>query len=306
MIPIRNKRTDISKEVAKGKKLQEKIKVLADEVAKKSIDGHVDLDKVIAEVSKREKFNRLQIQRLVEEGNTVTYNKRYDKLRGSKDRRISFPLASLDGVISEMGADAPEEIKNPNRASGGKGNGEMAKAASVSIEPSYIHSPNAKLDERKERYLEKVAAVQKKQEEKAQLAEERERNSTIFKIANSLVMTERIYKTANEVFNTMLSDISLSDETIDGITKKAEEISQQLVSTRRSSPGFMVTLSVSPTEKVASHLLGDYSLLKVAEQTDTVKEIKVQPTGDVTDFNQLINLARKLEQQQKQPAPAGD
>jgi hypothetical protein len=84
-------------------------------------------------------------------------------------------------------------------------------------------------------------------------------------------------------------------EDIDGIKKKASEIGEQLVKTKRSHSGFMVTLNENPIEKIASHVLGDYSLLKEAEQSDKVEEVKVQPTEYVSDFNQLINLARKLQ-----------
>lgn len=296
MIPIRNKNTDISSDVSAGKKLQEKIKKLAEQAANQSINDGKDLDVVIAELSKREKFNRIQIQRLVEESNTVAYNKRYDKLRNSNDRRIDFPLASLSGVVSEMGNDAPEEIKNPNLKDGGPGNGELSKAASAE-EFTYIHTPNSRLKEREERYLSKVASVQQRQEERDNARREKEHQSTIFKIANSIVMSERQYKNGNQVFNTMLSDVSLSQSDIDGITKKASEIGEALVKTKRTHSGFVVTLKENPIEKVASHVLGEYSLLKVAEDNDKVKEVKVQPTEHVSDFNQLVTLARKLQQQ---------
>jgi hypothetical protein len=306
MIPIRDKRTDISSEVAQGRKLHEKIKKLADEVAKKSIDQGIDLDKVIAEVSKREKFNRLQIQRLVEEGNTVTYNKRYDKLRNSNDRRLDYPIASLEGVIEEMGADAPEEIKNPNFATGGQGSGEMKKVAS-SIESSPIHTPNSRLAEREEKYKKKLEVLKARRTGQEKAASEREHKSTIFKIANSIVMSERQYKNGNEIFNTMLSDVSLHQEDVDGIKKVAMDISKELVRRGQSHASFMVTLEENPTEKVANHLLGEYSLLKVAEESNKVKEIKMQPTTAITDFQQLVSLARKLEQESvnKQPAQAG-
>jgi hypothetical protein len=306
VIPIRDKKTDISSEVAEGRKLHEKIKKLADEVAKKSIEGNVDLDKVIAEISKREKFNRIQIQRLVEEGNTVTYNKRYEKVKHSNDRRLSYPIASLDGVLAEMGESAPEEIKNPNLATGKQGSGEMKKVAST-IEHSPIHTPNSRLSEREEKYKQKLAAMEEKRMEQEKLAYEKEHKSTIFKIANSLVMSERQYKNGNEIFNTMLSDVAIPQEDVDGIKKVAMDISEQLVRTRRSHQGFMVTLEENPTEKVANHLLGEYSLLKVAEETEKVKEIKVQPTTAITDFQQLVNLARKLEKESviNQPAQAG-
>lgn len=296
MIPIRDKRTDISSEIAEGKKFHEKIKAFANEAANRSIETSDDLNTVIADISRREKFNQIQIQRLVEEGNTVAYNKRYDKLRNTNDRRIDFPVASLEGVVKEMGSDAPPEEINPNVAKGQSNGGSMSKAASTQIEPSHIHNPNSRLEERKEKYDKKLQALKERRTEHEKMATEREYNSTIFKVANSLVMTERMYKSANEVFNTMLSDVSISQEAVDGIIKKASEISKAMVDSRKAQPGFMVTLSENPTEKVANHLLGEYSLIKEAEtNSPKVKNVKVQPTMDVTSYNQLIHLAGKLQ-----------
>lgn len=309
MIPIRDRKSDIASEVAQGKNLHKRIIALAEEASRSSIDEGLELNELLAKISRRENLNRLQIQRLVEETNTVAYNMRYDKLRDSHDRRITFPIASLEGVITEMGFNAPPEISNPNLSSGGKGEGEIDKAASTTVEPSPIHTPHSGLEERRERYLQKMASVNKKQSEKNQARVEREINSSIFKIANTLVMTERHLKTANEVFNTLLSDVDLSDDSIEGIVKKASVISEHMVKTKRSRPGFMVTLKQNPTEKVADHILGDYSLIKEAEDIPKVKEVKIQPTLDVADFNQLVSLAQKLEQQQnalkQQPAFAG-
>lgn len=297
MIPIRTKHTNISSEIAAGRKLHEKIKLLANEAAERTIKTGDDLNSILADISKREKFNQLQIQRLVEESNTVTYNKKYDKLRGSFDRRIEFPIASLDGVVSEMGTDAPPEEKNPNIASGEKGNGEMNKAASTSIEPSYLHNPHTRLDERKEKYEQKLKVLKDRRTEQEKSASKHELNHTIFKIANSLVMTEKMYKTANEVFNTLLSDVSLPETIVEGISKKASDISKQLVATRRARKDFEVILTESPTEKIASHILGEYSLLKEAEDPSAkVKPVKLHPTADISDYQQLIRLAQKLQQ----------
>lgn len=308
MIPIRDKKTDIASEVAQGKALQKKILSLAEEVATKSISSGIVLNQVIAEVAKREGFNRLQIQRLVEESNTIAYNKRYDKLRSSNDRRITFPIASLEGVIEEMGFSAPPEITNPNLSTGGPGQGEIAKAASTQVEVSPIHTPHANVRERYEKHLEKVAALQQRNTSREAARLEKERDSNLFKIANSLVMTERQYKNGNEVFNTMLSDVSLEDGLKEGIIKKASAIADHMVKTKRSHSGFMVTLSENSVDKVADYMLGEYSLIKQADDSSKIKEIKVQPTVDVSDYAQLIDLAKKLQTQQasiNQPVPTG-
>ena len=299
-IPIRNKRTDISSEVARGRELEKKIKTLAHDISTESIEDGVDLDILIARVAEREGFNRLKIQRLVEESNTVAYNMRYDKLRSSHDRRITFPLASLKGVVDAMGDKAPPVEDNPNLAKGEKGTGNMAKAASLSIEPSPIHTPFSRAKENYEAYQEKVASQQDKQKQKELAQLERERKSTLFKIANCLVMSERRYKNANELYNTLLDDVPLSQEDMNDLKKTASDLASTLSKRPHHLRQFMVTLEENPTEKVANRILGTHSLLKEAEDQLKTKKINVQPTVDVTDFSDLINLARKLEAQQKQ------
>ncbi|MGE7305842.1 hypothetical protein ACQKJG_18635 [Priestia megaterium] len=297
MIPIRNKNTDIASEVAQGRRFQEKVKRLSQQAAEKSVNQNIDLSKVLADISKKESFNRVQIQRLVEESNTIAYNLRYDKKRSSNDRRISFQLASLADVVEEMGSDAPPEMNNPNLSSGKAGEGSMDKAASV--EPSYFHNLNADVDGMRQRQMEKRAAYEKQENEKELNRLKRESESCIFKIANSLVMTEKQYKTGNEVFNTLLNDVSLTDDAVEGITKKASFIGQELVKRRRARPDFVVTLTEEHSTKVADHVLGEYSLLKQADDSTKVKEIKIQPTSQVNDYQQLIALARQLERQQE-------
>ena len=308
MIPIRDRKTDIASEVAQGKALQKKLVRLAEEAANESISSHTELNDVIAAITKRENLNRLQIQRLVEESNTIAYNKRYDKLRGSHDRRISFPIASLEGVIEVLGFAAPPEITNPNLSTGGPGEGEISKAASVQIESSPIHNPHSKVRDHYERQLEKTASLPKKETAQAEQRQQKEKKSAIFKIANSIVMSERQYKNGNEIYNTLLSDVSLTEEDKESISKTASTIAEHLVKTRRSRPGFMVTLKQNSMEKVADHILGEYSLLKEAEDSPKVKEITIHPTQGIADFSQLVDLAKKLEIQQKslvnQPAKA--
>lgn len=304
-IPMRDKKTNIRSDISRGKLLQKKIKTLANEVAEKSIDSEKTLNQIIAEVSQKESFNRLQIQRLVEESNTVAYNKRYDKLKNVNDRRIEFPIASLDGVVEEMGADAPEEMVNPNFSTGASGSGSMDKAAAIESTP--IHTPNSKVSDRHKQYQDRLNRQHEKQMKKEAAAREKEYESGLFKIANSLVMSERQYKNANKIFNTMLDDIPLPEEAVRGIMKKASDISAALIERGRCHKGFVVPLEQNHVEKAANHLLGEFSLLKEAENTPKVEAVKVQPTADIGDFEQLINLARKLEKQQfetNNPAPA--
>lgn len=299
MIPKREKTTDIASEVAQGALFRKRIVSLADEVSNRFVKNGDNLNDVIAEVAKRESFNQLQVQRLVEEANTIAYNKKYSEIKKERDRRISFELAELSKVLEIMGPDAPEKIDNPNWVSGKSGEGNINKEAST-IETSYLYNLNSRIDDSRNRLLEKKASAERKQLEKEFKQLQTQIKSDVFKVANSLVMTERLHKVANETFNTMLSDIQLDDGLIEGIQKKACEISERLVSLGRAVPSFNVSLEVNPTEKVANVLLGEYSLIKQAEESIKAKEPKIAPTADVSQYQQLIELAKSIQQNQEQ------
>ena len=249
----------------------------------------------------------MKIQRVVEEANTVAFQMRYEQKKYSHDRRVSFPLASLEGVLAEMGDDAPELEVNPNISTGQKGEGSMNKAASLEIElsPSSLYRTGNHAKKRYEEYQERLAKQQEKEELKKIARAEKERDSLLFKIANSLVMTDRRYQSGNEVFNTLIRDASLSEESALNIQKTASDVASALSKRHHHSSDFMVRLEQNPIEKVATRVLGEHSLLKEAEDELKVKPVKVQPTMNVNDFSQLVNLARQLEAQQsliaKQP-----
>lgn len=294
MIPKRDKDTDIASEVAQGQLFRKRLLAMAEDAASRFMNGE-DLNDVIANIAGKEHLNRIQIQRLVEEANTLAYNKRYDQVRREKDRRISFEIAELSKVIDRMGLEAPVEEDNPNWVTGKEGAGEMNKAAG--IEPSYLHNPNARLEQKREKMLEKQASFDKVERERQAKALEKSIQSTTFKIANSLVATERLYKTANAVFNTLLDDVQLSDDVIAGIQKKASEIAAVLVQNKKVRPTFTVSLEVAPQEKVASLVLGEHSLLHT-ERPGRKEDPKVTPTVDVSTYQQLIDLAKKIEAEQ--------
>jgi hypothetical protein len=293
-IPKRTKDTDIATEVAQGKALRQRIIKLADEAGERFMAGS-NLNDVIAEIANRENFNRIQIQRLVEETNTVSFHKRYEKVRKDNDRRISFELADLNKIVDIMGATAPPEITNPNWVTGEAGEGKMDKAAHVMTAPLY--NANTKTDDMRSRMMEKQASAVEKERMANWEKSQRAIGSCIFKIANSLVMTEKLYKKANAVFNSLIEDGQLDEGTIQDIQKKASEIKEGLINTRRAQPSFEVNLKVDHTEKTASLLLGEHSFLKTAEHT-MVATPKVMPTSDVSTYQQLVDLANKLRVEQ--------
>jgi hypothetical protein len=296
-IAKRDKATDIAGEVARGKDLRQRIMTCADEAATRFMNGG-NLNDIVADISKRESFNRLQIQRLIEESNTIAYSKRYDQVKKEKDRRFTFDLAELSRVIEKMGDQAPPAVDNPNWVTGKPGDGEMDKSASVEFSP--LHNPNMRTKEAREKLLEKRAAFDKVEKSAEHHVLTREINSGIFKIASSLVRTEQVHRRGNQTFNTLLDDVSLRDDLVSGIQKKAAEITQSLIDTRRIHSGFTCSLEVNPAEKVANLLLGEHSLIKAAHDVSKVEAPKVAPTSDISDYQQLIELARKIQVQEQQ------
>lgn len=298
MIPKRDKNTDIASEIAQGKLFRSRLTKLVDEVTDQFVKDNSNLNDLIAAVAEREGFSRIQIQRLVEETNTIAYNKRYNQIKKAQDRRFTFELAELDKVLEIMGPNAPEAVDNPNWVKGKAGDGNIEKKASLDIETAPIHNPNAKISEKKERLMQKQAAAEEKRIQKELKRLHSDIEKDIFKVANSLVMTEKLYKQANQVFNTAISDVDVSDDVVGEIQKKAGEISQYLGKTGRALPDFVVSLEVNPTEKVASVFLGEYSLVKEAEQTIKVEVPKVAPTSDISDYEQLVRAIRNIQEKQ--------
>lgn len=295
MIPKRDKTTDISTEIAQGKFFQKRIKQAAEEVAGRFMSGE-NLNDAMADIAKRENFNQVQIQRLVEEGNTVAFNKKYNDVKKDSDRRITFELGELSFILDRMGSEAPPAIDNPNLAKGKAGEGEMKKVASTQ---QSIITPNSHVQASREKLLAKQAAEKTAALTKEAATLNRSIESGIFKVAQSIVRSEQMHKNANELFNTVLSETGFDDFLVDGIMKKAQEITNRMKETGRAHSGFVLSLEVKPEEKVASTLFGSRSLVKSAS-VELVKEPKVAPIQDVGDYQQLISLAKEIQRKQEQ------
>lgn len=289
MIPKRDKDTDISTDIAQGKFFQKRLRQAAEEAASRFINGE-NLNDAMADISKRENFNQVQIQRLVEEGNTVAFNKKYSETKKESDRRISFELGELKLILNRMGSEAPPEMNNPNWVKGKPGDGELKKEASS--QP--LFNPNSSTAAAREKLMAKRAAARNAELEKTARDANRYVESGIFKVAQSIVVSERAHQNGNEIFNTMLSEVGFDDYMVEGISKKAEEITDHMKNSGRLHKGFVVSLEVKPEEKIASTLLGQHSLSKQAD-TQLVKEPQVKPIQDVADYQQLISLAKEIQ-----------
>jgi hypothetical protein len=293
LIPKRTKDTDITNEITKGQEFRRRLLKLVEEVTNRFMDGE-SLSDAIADVAKREKYTQIQIQRLVEESNTIAYNKKYATVKGGKDRRLTYEIASLEDVLNTMGSDAPPKVDNPNFVTGKVGEGEIKKEASTRM----IHNPYSNLEAGRQRMMEKRAAQESFAKEKEQKRLAITMKSDIFKLANCLVRTEQMNKNANTIYNTILSDIDLHDDVKELIEKRSYDISTQLTETGRARSGFVVSLKEDCMQKIASNVLGEQSLLN--QKSNKKETPKVSPVGGISDYEQLLSLAKKIQQQQEQ------
>lgn len=290
-IPKRTKDTDITQEVIRGKGFKKKVLTLGKEIGQAFVkEPGTSLSQRIAAAATSERFNRVQIQSLIEESNTQAYLAKYGQLREFRERDVRFELAELSKVIALMGEDAPEEVVNENRVEGKVGEGEMKKVASFS-------PVDRDLSERIGEAFEKVASY----ERQPQLAKtermmlEQDKQSALFKIAQSLVLTERAHQNSNEVFNTLIKEASIADEDVEHIVKTASDISISMYNRGKLVKARMVNLKVNPSEKVANRLLGRYSLIDKQASGDHIKHIQVAGMDGIDSFGEMQKLATVVE-----------
>lgn len=291
-IPKRTKDTDIAQSVIRGKAFKKFVDQQAKAIAKayaEAKDG-VLLNERIAEVARAEKLNRVKIQALVEETNTQAYLALYAQKRNQTNRDVRYPLASLANVVEAMGADAPPEVENPNVATGGQGNGEMVKKASASHTSLYLDMDKARDRMEKRARREADARLEKEARES-----EKEIKDGIFKVAHALVRTEQMHGNANHVFNTMLDDARLSDDTVGAIIKQASSISETLRQKGKLLEKHMVNLKVDGNEKVASHILGAYSLNVQGGEAGRVRSLPVSGYQGIDSYDDMVKVARTIE-----------
>ncbi|MDF2841705.1 MAG: hypothetical protein K0R00_131 [Herbinix sp.] len=74
-----------------------------DAVVNEYMKFHIDLNKAIAKIAKKDNLNSDQIQRIVEEVNNQVYLIKYNQMNNSPDRDVVFDLASLKQIKDELG-----------------------------------------------------------------------------------------------------------------------------------------------------------------------------------------------------------
>lgn len=286
-IPKRNTMTSIEEELTEGRRLQSLIQNEAKRIANE-VGTDDRLNEEVARSAKAHNFNRLMIQRLVEEVNTLSFNVRYDERKNERDRRVTFELAEVDKVLDYMGEDAPGEVVNPNFPNGfieppeEEVVGLFGKTASVdnnlfsNSRRTRDHSVHEKEDAKR------MIRLAYNQYEKG-----------IEKIANVIVQSGFRYNNANEVFNTLISDVGLNKKATNDIIESSYDKLAFHKKAKHVPLSFSMELTVSEMEKKADSLFGDHSLLEKTA-SHSYRKPNVRYTDDIVDYDDLVKLANHV------------
>lgn len=285
----------------RGRIFRDRLFKLADEVARRHASGRESLPTVIADIAKREGFDQIKIQRLVEEGNTRAYLARYEQVRNLDDRRFSFIPAELETVLLEMGDAAPPKIDNPNWVVYNTQGGTMQKTASTHQSQPSLHAKLHRPFDDNEALAQKLASQQSEADRMEKTAKykvaQRESEALMHKVASACVQTQRMNKTGGQLFNTIVDQAGLDMDVAEGISKRANAIQEELKRRGAIYPSHMVDFKVEATEKVASLMLGNLSLMSKQAATELVEKPKVAPSAHASDYDQLLALAKNLQAQ---------
>ena len=290
-IPLRDKNTDISAEISKGRHFENFLRSESAKIAERVGEGD-NLNEEIASLARRERLNRLQIQRFVEEVNTLSFNVRYKLMSNSRDRRVTFELAELEKILNIMGSDAPGEVINPNFP-----NGFTEKTAS---EVDYGLDKIASFDYEgmMNRKSEDVGRVELLELEKEAKQLDRMYKNGISKIANTIIDSELKYGEGNNVLLSILSD--MFSENLEGdihLNKKASsDIINSInskISFRKEASDRFKDMNISlESGSVTSNdsLFGEYSLLEKSAHTNVYEAPKVS-YDDMESYEVLVKFA---------------
>lgn len=296
MIPIRDKNTDIASEVARGVRVGEQIQRFAKEIAEKH--AHDDtLNEGIANVARAENYNRTKIQRLIEETNTLAFNVLYDGMRKSNDRRVVFEVAEMKKILEYMGDDKPEPEPNPNfnYQDFTSSQTDLAKTASFRTNDTFERTASAV----GQYQYNAVEAAEKTAQLRRSIMEV---NSGVEKMAMTLLNNDVVNHNGNEIFNTVVAQVGLDEDATNRIMDTFEKFATAAKNGGRIPPDFNVNLELDGIHKRAANVMGGYSLLKTASEdaNQPFEAPIVHPLGEINDYQNIIDLAKKIQNGQKQ------
>lgn len=292
MIPLRAKDTDISSDVQAGKEFEKLLLSTAEAIVEQVGMEYNGLSEAVAERAKDLNFTRLQIQRLLEEVNTLSFNHRYKKMMHSRDRRVEFALADLGAILSHMGDAAPPELENPNfpggfiRPSANDGYQPLSKVASE-------ESPFANLT------MEKLASFSRHDitnHERHELEKKAKRLNMAYldgitKIANAIVWSDFYKGTGSDVYDVFLDSAGNLDKIASDLDKTVSDVTNLLIRQDYLQNDFSVNLERNGFHKKANNLFGSSSLLGGA----ATEKVNLHPVDDVTNHDDLLKVAKTVK-----------
>ena len=316
-------RDAISKELGVEKmanSFEDKLRVWNNQAATDFLKSGTSLNQTIAEIATLNKLNDDQISCIVQEANTKVFLLKYEKTKGEKVRRPSFPIASLTGVKDLMGnkttantTDTPSP-ETTTRGIGGGNRGmtkqasfeELAKDSFLTDTSSQTYGMYDNFDPvtAQAKIMERRAseANAKRSAEMTKMA--REYLGTLHTASESLVQYTKLGHVAQDIFEYMVKEA--------GLNENQQEIMINSYALRSAGAKLEGKIPVSLTtsltklasgeEEVEDFSLGKYGSAQAKSKTPNIPQIEAD--SQVINAKQLVALAKRLKDQHQELANA--
>lgn len=277
------------------------------ECADAFIDRGISLNDSIVKIARQNSLNKEQVKRLIQEVNSVTFLRLYDKTKGKALRRPSFDIARYDQLKGRL----PQCESEPDTDSCVKAaSDEMEKThkekvaelkQEVGLSSQWLYKMGSLLIEGHDSDLNKRLSLIKKVTKIGNELLEKEATSSekFFKqikiVGESLIKCAQLEGNENEVFNELCKDASLE------IFHQAPLVSyiDKVLEMRKEAGAIPKNFSVDFTIRTPGNKLSlqEHSLIKTAARKPKVPTLTVEDVL-VQDYEDLLNKAQNLVQAQ--------
>jgi hypothetical protein len=276
-----------------------------EECANEFINRNISLNESVVKIAEQNSLNEYQVRRLIQEANTITYNKLYDNTKGSDVRRPKFEIARYDQIRERLKFPEPNTIVE--KCASDQSNNHMEKVAALKMETGLTGQWSYKMGslatEGFNEEANKRTLLMKKIAQKGAELMQKEASSTeeFFKrvkiIGEALIKCAQLEGNENEVFNELCKDASLSFghqaplvAYVDGVLELRKEGGVV-------PNNFSVDFTIN--KKAEGLSLGEYSLSKTAARKPNIPSMTAEDVL-IQNYQDLINQANALVKAQAQ------
>ena len=261
-------------------------------------DKQVDLNQKIAELATASQLNDEQIKRLIEEVNNQVYLILYNRMRESKERNVSFNLATFQKIKEIMDKKKTPEKKEKSAS---VENGSMEKTASETEPVNSLFNGNSvsdygfagalSIEQDKFSYIKH--ACQKIASDYLNLQDALEKNAeqaahSAMLFGSGLVKYSTMQKNANEIFEEVCRKENLSTDCQKFLISACQESIKEKTAAYQLPEQYQMKISYcNPNQKPLS--LNQYSLNKEASDKFDLpvifeRDTKIDGFPDLTKF----------------------